>query len=137
MTLLSLNRLAPRQSAEMIIRVNGGKALPKEIFQQIVDRTDGVPLFIEELTKSVLESGIVTKDGDDGYTVTRPVVPLAIPMTLHASLLAHSIDLRPFKRSRRLAQRLDGGSRTSLSAPSRQCRSHNSKMPWYSSSAPN
>ena len=74
-TLLNLNRLAPRQSAEMIIRVNGGRALPKEIFQQIVDRTDGVPLFIEELTKSVLESGIVTKDGDDGYTVTGPVAP--------------------------------------------------------------
>jgi class 3 adenylate cyclase/predicted ATPase len=94
-TLLSLNRLAPRQSAEMIIRVNGGKALPKEIFQQIIDRTDGVPLFIEELTKSVLESGIVTKDGDDGYTVTGPVVPLAIPMTLHASLLARLDRLAP------------------------------------------
>jgi predicted ATPase len=92
----------------MIIRVNGGKALPKEIFQQIVDRTDGVPLFIEELTKSVLESGIVTKDGDDGYTLTGPVAPLAIPMTLHASLLARLDRLAPVQEVAQLAQRLDG-----------------------------
>ena len=45
----------------MINGVTGGKALPKEIADQIIDRTDGVPLFIEELTKSVVESGIVTK----------------------------------------------------------------------------
>jgi hypothetical protein len=54
-TLLSLNRLPPRQRAEMIASVTGGKALPKEIADQIIDRTDGVPLFIEELTKSVVE----------------------------------------------------------------------------------
>jgi class 3 adenylate cyclase len=62
-TLLSLNRLSPRQRAEMIGRVTGGKALPKEIVDQISDRTDGVPLFIEELTKAVLESGAVRDDG--------------------------------------------------------------------------
>jgi predicted ATPase len=50
-TLLSLTRLLPRQRAEMILHVTGGKALPKEIAEQIVERTDGVPLFIEELTK--------------------------------------------------------------------------------------
>ena len=63
-TLLSLSRLPPRQRAEMIMRVTGGKALPKEIADQIIDRTDGVPLFIEELTKSVVESGLVTEAGD-------------------------------------------------------------------------
>ena len=57
-TLLSLNRLPPRQRAEMITHVTGGKALPKEIADQIIDRTDGVPLFIEELTKAVVESGV-------------------------------------------------------------------------------
>ena len=57
-TLLSLNRLPPRQRAEMISHVTGGKALPKEIADQIIDRTDGVPLFIEELTKTVVESGV-------------------------------------------------------------------------------
>ena len=52
-TLLSLNRLSPRHRAALITGVIGGKALPKEIADQIIDRTDGVPLFIEELTKSV------------------------------------------------------------------------------------
>jgi hypothetical protein len=55
-TVLNLNRLSKRQRAEMMTHVGGGKALPKEIADQIVDRTDGVPLFIEELTKAVIES---------------------------------------------------------------------------------
>jgi predicted ATPase len=58
-TLLSLNRLPPPQRAEMIIRVTSGKRLPKEVADQIIDRTDGVPLFIEELTKAVVESGVI------------------------------------------------------------------------------
>src|SRR5262249_30095453 len=86
-TLMSLNRLSPRQRAAVITGVTGGKALPKEIADQIIDRTDGVPLFIEELTKSVVESGILTKVGDH-YSVAGPTAPLAIPATLQASLLA-------------------------------------------------
>jgi class 3 adenylate cyclase/predicted ATPase len=93
-TLLSLSRLPPRQRVEMITRVTGGRALPKEIADQIVDRTDGVPLFIEELTKSVVESGLVTEAGDR-YAVTGPAAPLAIPTTLHASLLARLDRLAP------------------------------------------
>ena len=93
-TLLSLSRLPPRQRAEMIRYVTGGKALPKEIANQIIDRTDGVPLFIEELTKAVVESGIVTEAGDH-YTATGPVAPLAIPTSLHASLLARLDRLAP------------------------------------------
>ena len=93
-TLLSLNRLPPRQRTEMILHVTGGKALPKEIAEQIVDRTDGVPLFIEELTKSVVESGLVTKAGDR-YAVAGPTAPLAIPTTLQASLLARLDRLAP------------------------------------------
>ena len=77
-TMFTLNRLSPRQRTEMIGYVTGGKALPREIAEQIVDRTDGVPLFIEELTKSVVESGIVTETGDS-YAVTGPATPLAIP----------------------------------------------------------
>src|SRR5262249_44811414 len=72
----------------------GGKALPKEISDQIVDRTDGVPLFIEELTKTVVESGIVTEAGDH-YAVAGPLAPLAIPTSLHASLLARLDRLAP------------------------------------------
>src|SRR5262249_13144171 len=63
-TSLGLNRLAPRQRAEMIAGVTGGKALPREIADQIIDRTDGVPLFVEELTKAVVESGMLTDLGD-------------------------------------------------------------------------
>jgi class 3 adenylate cyclase/predicted ATPase len=92
--LLTLNRLPTRQRAEMIVQVTGGKVLPKEIEQQIVDRTDGIPLFIEELTKSVIETGIVTEAGNH-YAVAGPVVPLAIPTSLHASLLARLDRLAP------------------------------------------
>jgi predicted ATPase len=93
-TFLNLNRLSPRQRAEMIMQVTGGRVLPKEIADQIVDRTDGVPLFIEELTKAVVESGILTETGDR-YTVTGPVAPLSIPTSLHASLLARLDRLAP------------------------------------------
>jgi DNA-binding SARP family transcriptional activator/class 3 adenylate cyclase len=95
-TLLTLNRLPPRQRAEMIAGVTGGKALPKEIVDQIIDRTDGVPLFIEELTKTVVESGMLV-EADDRYAVTGPVEPPAIPTTLQASLLAR-LDRLPAAR---------------------------------------
>ena len=78
----------------MIAYVIGGKALPKEIAEQIIDRTDGVPLFIEELTKTVVESGIVTEVGDH-YALAGPITPLAIPTSLHASLLARLDRLVP------------------------------------------
>jgi class 3 adenylate cyclase/predicted ATPase len=93
-TMLTLNRLPRRHGAEMIAYVTGGKALPKEIAEQIIDRTDGVPLFIEELTKTLVESGIVTEAGDH-YAAVGPAVPLAIPTSLHASLLARLDRLAP------------------------------------------
>jgi predicted ATPase/class 3 adenylate cyclase len=93
-TMLTLNRLPPRQRAEMIAYVTSGKALPPAIAEQIVDRTDGVPLFIEELTKSVVESGILTEAGDH-YALAGAMVPLAIPASLHASLLARLDRLAP------------------------------------------
>ena len=93
-TLISLSRLPRRLRAEMIMHVTGGKALPKEIADQITDRTDGVPLFIEELTKSVIESGLVAASGDH-YLASGPVAPLAIPTSLQASLLARLDRLAP------------------------------------------
>jgi tetratricopeptide (TPR) repeat protein len=92
--MLILNRLSARQRAEMITHVTGGKALPKEMADQIIDRTDGVPLFIEELTKAVVESGVVV-DAGDRYTATGPAAPLAVPTSLHASLLARLDRLAP------------------------------------------
>lgn len=95
-TLLSLNRLPPRHRAEMIAHVTGGKTLPKKIADQIIDRTDGVPLFIEELTKSVVESGRMTDAGDH----------LAIPTTLQASLLARLDRLAPTREVAQIAAAL-------------------------------
>jgi class 3 adenylate cyclase len=104
-SLVSLSRLPPRQRAEIIMQVTGGKALPKEISDQIVDRTDGVPLFIEELTKAVVESGVLTDDGDR-YTVAGPLPPLAIPTTLHASLLARLDRMVPTREVAQIAAAL-------------------------------
>jgi class 3 adenylate cyclase/tetratricopeptide (TPR) repeat protein len=95
-TSLTLNRLARRQRAEMIAGVTAGKALPKEITDQIVDRTDGVPLFVEELTKAVVESSMLT-DAGDRYAATGALTPLAIPATLQASLLARLDRLVPVR----------------------------------------
>jgi len=93
-TFPSLGRLPPRESAEMTAQVTGGKVLPKQIADQIIDRTDGVPLFIEELTKAVVESGMLT-DAGDHYAAVGPVAPLAIPATLQASLLARLDRMAP------------------------------------------
>lgn len=99
-TLLSLSRLTPRQRAEMISQVTGGKPLPREVADQIIERTDGVPLFIEELTKTVVESGVLT-DAGDRYTIGGPLPPVAIPTSLNASLLAR---LDRFAPTREVAQ---------------------------------
>ena len=104
-TLLSLNRLPPRHRVEMIAHVTGGKTLPTEIADQIIDRTDGVPLFIEELTKSVVESGSMT-DAGDHYSLAGPLVPLAIPTTLQASLLARLDRLAPTREVVQIAAAL-------------------------------
>jgi predicted ATPase len=104
-TLLSLNRLPPRRRAEMIARLTGGKALPKEIADQIIDRTDGVPLFIEEVTKAVVESGVLMDEGDR-YTLAGPLPPLAIPTSLQASLLARLDRLAPAREVAQIAAAL-------------------------------
>jgi class 3 adenylate cyclase len=95
-TSLALNRLALRQRAEMIAGITGGKALAPEIADQIVDRTDGVPLFLEELTQAALESGVLA-DGGDRYTATGRLPAVAIPASLHASLLARLDRLVPVR----------------------------------------
>jgi class 3 adenylate cyclase/tetratricopeptide (TPR) repeat protein len=95
-TPLSLSRLRPRQSADMIARLTGDKALPKEIVDQIIDRSDGIPLFIEELTKTVVESGVFTAKGDC-YMVQGPLPPPAVPTSLSASLLARLDRMAPVR----------------------------------------
>jgi class 3 adenylate cyclase/predicted ATPase len=87
LTHLTVNRLPRRQAAEVIRQVAHGKVLPPEVIEQIVAKTDGVPLFVEELTKMVLESGLL-QERDERYALTGPLHPLAIPATLHDSLMA-------------------------------------------------
>jgi class 3 adenylate cyclase/tetratricopeptide (TPR) repeat protein len=86
-TLLALNRMNRRQRAVMIEKVAGGKKLPEEVLDRIVTQTDGVPLFVEELTKAVIESGLLTEE-EDCYRLIGPLPPLAIPSTLQDSLMA-------------------------------------------------
>src|SRR5262245_25040929 len=87
LTQVTLPRLPRRQAAEMTGRVAHGKTLPAEVVEQVVARTDGVPLFVEELTKMVLESGLL-QELEQRYALTGPLPPLAIPATLHDSLMA-------------------------------------------------
>ncbi len=84
---LTLGRLDRSDVESMIARVTGGRPLPPEVTEQIVVKTDGNPLFVEELTKAVLEAGILIEDAD-GYRLDGPLPPLAIPATLHDSLMA-------------------------------------------------
>jgi predicted ATPase/class 3 adenylate cyclase len=84
---MTLHRLTRSETAEIAIRVAQGKALPPEIIDQVVVKTDGVPLFVEELTKMVLESGLLLEQ-EDHYALTAPLPALAIPATLHDSLMA-------------------------------------------------
>jgi class 3 adenylate cyclase/predicted ATPase len=87
MTSLTLGRLPPTQVEQMIAGVTGGKHLPAEVRQQVVAKTDGVPLFVEELTKMVLESGLLREQADH-YELRGSLPSLAIPTTLHDSLMA-------------------------------------------------
>jgi class 3 adenylate cyclase/predicted ATPase len=86
-SMLTLNRLDRRDRTALVAQVAGGKALPDGVIDQIADRTDGVPLFVEELTKSVLESGLLREDRDR-YVLDGALPPFAIPTTLHDSLMA-------------------------------------------------
>lgn len=95
-TVHSLNRLGHSQGQAIAQRVAGSKALPPEVLDHIVEQTDGVPLFIEELTKTVLETGFLEEHADR-YVLTGPLPSLAIPTTLQDSLMARLDRLAPVK----------------------------------------
>jgi predicted ATPase len=82
--MLALSRLGRGDSATMLSRLTKGKALPDAVAQHVLAHTDGVPLFIEELTSMLLESGFL-RETDDCYALDGPLPPLAIPTTLQAS----------------------------------------------------
>jgi class 3 adenylate cyclase/tetratricopeptide (TPR) repeat protein len=86
-TVIDLAKFTPAQSGSLVANVVGGKALPPGLAAQIIARTDGVPLFVEELTKSILESGDLIIDGDH-YAYTETSASVTIPETLRDSLMA-------------------------------------------------
>ncbi|MDH3245577.1 MAG: AAA family ATPase, partial [Saprospiraceae bacterium] len=86
-TPIILNKLESESSREIIRSTAMNKALPEEIVKQIILKTDGIPLFVEELTKMVLGSDMLA-EYDNHYELTRPIEELAIPSTLHDSLVA-------------------------------------------------
>jgi class 3 adenylate cyclase/predicted ATPase len=93
-TLLSLNRLDAADRAAMVAAVTGGASLPDEVLGQIVEKTDGIPLFVEELTKSIIESGqLAVEDGH--YRLKGPLPTLSIPETLQDALMARIDRLAP------------------------------------------
>jgi class 3 adenylate cyclase len=93
---VELTRLSRAQSASIVLRVARNKPLPGDLTAQIVDKTDGVPLFLEELTKTVLESSLVHELADH-YEYMGEVEKLAIPSTLRDSLMARLDRLIPVK----------------------------------------
>ena len=95
-TTIPLTRLGRCDGAALVEQVTGGKTLPTEVMDEILSRTDGVPLFIEELTKTILESPLL-QDRDGHYVLEHPLPPLAIPTTLHASLMARLDRLAPVR----------------------------------------
>jgi predicted ATPase len=94
-TALTINRLAEREVGAMIDRLVGNKLIPLSIRRDIIERTDGIPLFIEEMTKAVMEA---EGEGDARRTVAAvPSPTLAVPASLHASLMARLDRLGPAK----------------------------------------
>jgi predicted ATPase len=96
-TMLAVNRLDRRDRTTLVEQIAGNKALPDEVVDQIVNRTDRVPLFVEELTKSVLESGLLREVGDR-YVLDGALPPFAILTSLHDSLMARLDRLVPARQ---------------------------------------
>ncbi|WP_245329323.1 adenylate/guanylate cyclase domain-containing protein [Bradyrhizobium centrolobii] len=95
-SLLQLDRLDRQDTRALVEQVAVGRQLPREMMKQIIDKTDGIPLFVEELTKMVLESGLLVEDAGR-YRLDSPLPPLAIPATLQDSLMARLDRLAPVK----------------------------------------
>ena len=102
-TTMVLNRLGSRQVTAMADQITG-KPLPREVYGQIIELSDGVPLFVEELVKTVLESGLL-REHDDEYRLRGSLPPLTVPDTLQGLLIARLDRLGPAKEVARPAPR--------------------------------
>lgn len=87
LTHLRLGRLSRAQSESLMVDLAGGRKVPAEVLRRVVDQTDGVPLYIEEVTHNLMESGLLTAERDH-YAIKKPLATLAIPFTLRDSLTA-------------------------------------------------
>jgi predicted ATPase len=126
LTPITLNRLERPQVEALIAHLASGKALPAEVVAHIVAKTDGVPLYVEELTKMLLASDLLHADTEH-YVLTGPLSTMAIPETLQDSLMARLVSSPRLKRWRSLARSSAGSLPTTCSGPSRlrtmlQCR---------------
>jgi len=101
-TTLALSRLGEREAAQLVGRVAGDKPLPADLMDQIVRRADGIPLFAEELTRALLDGGLLHEQ-DGRYVLEGPVPPFAIPSSLYASLMARLDRLSPVKAVAQIA----------------------------------
>src|SRR5262249_14163890 len=84
---ITVSRLSHTQVEQIVTRIADGKTLPQEVLAQIIEKTDGVPLFVEEMTKAIVESGQL-KAVDGHYELTGSFSTFAIPATLQDSLMA-------------------------------------------------
>ncbi|NJL29538.1 MAG: AAA family ATPase [Thermoanaerobaculia bacterium] len=102
MTEIVLGRLSREATESLIQEITGGKRLPAVVIRQLVEKTDGVPLFVEELTRMVMESDLV-RAGEGGWELAGPQLNLAIPATLQDSLTARLDRLSTVKEVAQLA----------------------------------
>jgi len=107
MTPLVLNRLDRPQVEALIAKRAGSKPLPPEVVQYIVDKTDGVPLYVEELTKMLLASPLLWEEADQ-YVLTGSLRMMAIPDTLQDALMARLDQLTTAKEVAQLGAVLGG-----------------------------
>ena len=136
-TLLTLNRLGRNESAALIDHLSGGRPLPAEVQAHILAKTEGVPLFVEELTKTVLESGLLRQAGER-YELIGSLPPLAIPSTLQDSLLARLDRLAPVKEVAQIGAVIGREFSYELLAATRaDGRAEAHGPPWTNLSAPN
>ena len=117
LTQVTVHRLPRRQAVEVIRQVAHGKALPPEVVEQIVAKTDGVPLFVEELTKMVLESGLL-QERDERYALTGSPAPAG--HSRHPARLAHGAAGSPGSGEGPGPTRGDPGARVFLRAAARR-----------------
>ena len=107
-TTLTLNRLGRQQTVTLAHHVARGRALPSAVLDQIVEKTDGVPLFIEELTRAILESGVL-RESDDQFALDEPLQSVVVPSSLHDSLMARLDRLESTKMTAQIAATIGRG----------------------------